>query len=379
MHATEAVRGMLLNASDKISEIVQNREKAKLAILKELADREMNQFELDDTIQAKYYNKNFRTFPFIEVLKEEELIEEKEGKYRIIHKSGFLKMLIRNQDEIKKILALDFGKGDLVGQLNEQEKYILGKVMTFGDSATISALYDSIFDDIDHGDGPFAGYSRSSYGKKRAPEITNNLIERGFLKTNGSLSIPDRVLSDFVLKNPGELLLLLKPMGEKTKRLIKENRELSSKIDLLKTRIEKLDPTTLLEKIAIPRQMRDYIDKAIFRIDEGSYSEAIMNCYRVSETFTKILFDFLYSDLKDKRIKHEDKLKKIWNDEKKEKKKYPGIRPIASLFAVILWYRNKMGAHMEMRPTKEAATICLSCLIQALIEFKRLEIKIEDH
>lgn len=163
---------------------------------------------------------------------------------------------------------------------------------------------------------------------------------------------------------------------EKIEQLVEENRRLLRTIEQLKTDLENIDPRTLLERIVIPQQMRNYINKAISRIHQRSFSEAIMNCYRVSETLVKILFNFLYPNLKNKRIKHEDKLKKIWNDEEKEKKEYPGIRVIASLFAVILWYRNKMGAHIEMEPTKEAARICVTSIVQALIEFKRLGIKI---
>jgi len=163
---------------------------------------------------------------------------------------------------------------------------------------------------------------------------------------------------------------------EKIEQLIEENRRLLRTIEQLKTDLENLDPRTLLEKIVVPQQMRNYIEKGISRIHQRSFSEAIMNCYRVSETLVKILFNFLYPSLKNKRIKHEDKIKRIWNDEEKEKKEYPGIRVIASLLAVVLWYRNKMGAHTEMTPTKEGARICVGSLIQALIEFERLDIKI---
>lgn len=163
---------------------------------------------------------------------------------------------------------------------------------------------------------------------------------------------------------------------ERIGQLVEENTRLLRTIERLKTDIEKLNPRKCLEKITIPQQMERYIEKAMRRVDEGSFSDAIMNCYRVSETLADILFNFLYHDAKKKRIKHEDKLKKIWNDEEKEKKEYPGIRVIASLLAVILWYRNKMGAHTEMTPTKQGARICIVSLIQAIVEFDRLGIKI---
>ena len=167
-----------------------------------------------------------------------------------------------------------------------------------------------------------------------------------------------------------------KSKEEKIGQLVEENRKLQQKIERLKVTIEKLDPRTSLQKLSLPQLFKNRIDKAYSRIEQGSYSEAIINCYLLSEILVKNLFDFLYPDLKNKRIKHEDKLKKIWNDEKTEKYRYPGIRVIASLLAVILWYRNKMGAHTEMTPTKEAARICIASLIQALIEFNRLGIEI---
>jgi hypothetical protein len=94
--------------------------------------------------------------------------------------------------------------------------------------------------------------------------------------------------------------------------------------------------------LKLPEPLRNRIEKALTRIDQRSYSEAIINCYLVSETLVKDLFAFLYPDLNAKQIKHEDKLKRIWNDEEKEKHEFPGIKVIASLLAVVLWYRNKM-------------------------------------
>lgn len=366
-----------MNASDKISEMIRNREKAKLAIIKELTSKDLSWFELTDIMCEKYYDKDFTTHPFIEVLKEKGLIEEKEGKFRLIDGTVVSELLSVNGDEIEKILSMDFGKGDLAGQLSEQERYILRKVLSFGNSITVSDLYDSISDDVDQVSGPFSGYARASYGKKRATEITKNLVNKGFLKMDGSISIPDKILSDFVTENLSELLSELKFSGEKIKHLVEENSELSSRIKLLKTEIEKFDPRSTLEALRVPQRVRNYMNKAIARIDQRSFSEAIMNCYRVSETLVNALFNFLYPNLKNKRIKHEDKLRKIWNDEEKEKRHSPGIKVIASLLSVILWYRNKMAAHTEMEPTKEAARISVTSLIQSLIEFERLGIKID--
>lgn len=163
---------------------------------------------------------------------------------------------------------------------------------------------------------------------------------------------------------------------ERVRELFEENRRLRQKIERLQTRIEKLDMKICLQNLRLPLQFRNRIEKAYSRIEQGSYSEAIINCYLLSEILVKNLFNFLYPDLKNRRIKHEDKLKRIWNDESKEKHEYPGINVIASLLSVILWYRNKMGAHTEMTPTREAAISCVTCLIQALIEFDRLGIDI---
>lgn len=366
-----------LNVSDKILEVIRNREKAKLAILKELTSKDLSWLELTDIICEKYYNKDFTAHPFVEVLKVKGLIEEKEGKCRIVNKTAVSELLSINQDEIEKVLSVDYGKGDFAGQLSEQEKYILRKILSFGNSVTISDLYDSIFDDIDHRIGPFSGYASSNYGKRRAEKITTNLVKTGFLKVDGSVSIPDRVLSDFVTEDLSELLSEFKSTSEKIRHLVEENSELSSTIELLKTKIEKLDPMSALQALTVPQSIRRYIDKAVARIDQRSFSEAIMNCYRVSETLSNNLFGFLYPTSKNKRIKHEDKLQKIWNDEPKEKHHFPGIKVIASLLSVILWYRNKMAAHIEMEPTKEAARISMASLIQALIEFERMGIKID--
>lgn len=169
---------------------------------------------------------------------------------------------------------------------------------------------------------------------------------------------------------------MLKELRDEVLKLEAAKNHLGKEISFLKTKIAEFNPRTPLERMVIPQQARNYIDKAFSRIDEGSFSDAIMNCYRVSEVLAKNLFSLLYPGEKNKRVKHEDKLKKIWTDEETEKKRMSGIRVIASLLAVVLWYRNKMGAHTEMAPTKEAARTCAASLIQALIEFERLGMKI---
>jgi hypothetical protein len=359
-----------LNTYVAVSEMIRNREKAKLAILKELANKDLSWLEVTDIMSKKYYSKTFATHPFLETLKGKELIEEKEGKYRLVDGKATSEVLSVNQNEIEKILSVEYGNGDLAGQLIEQEKYILGRVLSSGNSISITDLYNSFFDDVDRMNGPFSGYANASYGKKRAKETTKNLVDRGFLKINGSISIPERILLDYLTENLEGILLEFKQVSEKSKQLVEKNRRLFSKI-------EQFDPSISLEKLRVSQEVRNYIVKAIARIDEKSYSEAIINCYRVSENLAKILFDFLYPSAKNERVKHEDRLKKIWNDEEKEKHHSSGVKVIASLLSVILWYRNKMAAHTEMKPTEEAARITVFSLIQSLIEFDRLGIKID--
>jgi len=140
-----------------------------------------------------------------------------------------------------------------------------------------------------------------------------------------------------------------------------------------------IDFADFTQKLELRGDIRRDISKAFVRYGEGSYGEAIINCYLVSEILTRSLFNSLYPEDKDKRIKHEDKLKRIWNDEEKEKQKeFGGIKVIASLLSAILWYRNKMGAHREMEPTMEGARITIMSLIQTLIEFQRLGINISS-
>jgi len=138
-----------------------------------------------------------------------------------------------------------------------------------------------------------------------------------------------------------------------------------------------IDFIKFAEDLGLDEKLRSPIVKAFARYDERSFREAIVNCYLVSESLTRNLFNLLYPNEVKKRIKHEDKLKRIWTDEEKEKHKLPGIKVIASLLSVILWYRNKMGAHIELEPTKEAAEITIMSLLQTLKEFQRLNINIQ--
>jgi len=92
----------------------------------------------------------------------------------------------------------------------------------------------------------------------------------------------------------------------------------------------------------------------------------------ISEVLCRILFKRLYGVDDAKKTKHEHKLKKMWTDEQIEKHQYSGVHLIASLLSIILWYRNKMAAHAELKPTMDAARICIIALLQSVQELRRL-------
>jgi hypothetical protein len=89
----------------------------------------------------------------------------------------------------------------------------------------------------------------------------------------------------------------------------------------------------------------------------------MVKAYLASEVLGRNLFRLLYGDKEGEKVgKQGDRLKKMWNDEQLEKHKHPGIQVIASLFSVMLWYRNKMGAHKELSPSMEAARTSIVAL-----------------
>ena len=104
----------------EILEIIRGREKAKLAILKELLIKNMDWFETSNVISEKYYDKDFKVPPFIEILESGDIIEKKEDKYEIVDRTGCTRVFAANKKEIDQILSLDYGKGDFANQLNEQ-------------------------------------------------------------------------------------------------------------------------------------------------------------------------------------------------------------------------------------------------------------------
>ena len=166
--------------------------------------------------------------------------------------------------------------------------------------------------------------------------------------------MPEAVLTDFLLANLTLTLLNIKQTAERNQQLIEEKALLAKKSN-------RYNPNVILETVRNNDRTTNYVFKGISRIEEGSYSEAMLNCYRVSEYLVKSMFVFLYPEDKDERMKIEDKLKRIWNDDEKEKHQHPGVKAIASLLSVILWYRNKMAAHTEMEPTEDAAAYFQYC------------------
>jgi hypothetical protein len=121
------------------------------------------------------------------------------------------------------------------------------------------------------------------------------------------------------------------------------------------------------------QSLREDVGNAIELFKRGEYDSAIVKSYKVSETLLRNFFASIYgSQDADKVRKHEAKLKRMWNDEQLEKGKYPGIQLVASLFAVILWFRNKIGAHVELPPSMEAARISIVALLQSIAELRRL-------
>ena len=161
-------------------------------------------------------------------------------------------------------------------------------------------------------------------------------------------------------------------------QLEEKNRVMNEKLETLENlrKIkEKFDFRTLYSEIrsSLPFQVQKNIEEAIHRFEAGDYGTAIVKSYLVSEVLVRNLFTSIYGDDEAKQVrKHEDKLKRLWNAEQLEKGQYPGIRLIASLFSTMLWYRNKMGAHVELPPTLEAARISIIALLQSIKELKRL-------
>lgn len=167
-------------------------------------------------------------------------------------------------------------------------------------------------------------------------------------------------------------------LEKKYKIVEEENQRIRNEIEKfaelreLKEKIDFIDAYNSLKPI-LSKSLQREIGKAIEMFKREEYDSAIVKLYKVSEILVRSLFKRLYGYDEAKKVrKHEHRLQRIWNDEELEKHRYPGVKLIASLFSVILWYRNKMGAHAELQPTMEAARTSIIALFQSILELKRL-------
>lgn len=162
---------------------------------------------------------------------------------------------------------------------------------------------------------------------------------------------------------------------QKQKALVARTKNaLEKTVDLKDTKVE-FDFTNIYHrvKVSLPQSLQEDVGMAIRLFEQGNWDSAIVKSYKVSEIVLRDIFARIYRGQGDEKVrKHEDKLKRLWNDEQLEKTKFPGIQLVASLFSVILWYRNKMGAHAELPPSVEAAKISIVALLQSLAELRRL-------
>ena len=221
-------------------------------------------FALSETVRKKYYKGNFVASYFLNTLESDGLIEKKEQKFQLTNKEQVMEIFSKNQREIELILSMNYGKGDLVGQLAEQERYILLKILNFGNHICPNELHEDIYKDIESRKGPFYGYSNSSYARKRVQRVTNDLIKRAFLKIDsGYVNMPEAVLTDFLLANLTLTLLNIKQTAERNQQLIEEKALLAKKSN-------RYNPNVILETVRNNDRITNYVFKGISRIEEGS-------------------------------------------------------------------------------------------------------------
>jgi hypothetical protein len=209
----------------------------------------------------------------------------------------------------------------------------------------------------------------------------DKLREKGMLDGEGFPTdmlfkvIPASMLVQMTKDLSRELRLLDKQHRDEEGRARDQKTEMTREMEALK---EKLDFRRSYDQLkrSLSLSLQNDIDTAIQMFWKGDYDSAMVKAYLPSEVLGRNLFRLLYGDKEGAKVgKQGDRLKKVWNDEQLEKRKHPGIQVIASLFSVILWYRNKMGAHKELSPTMEAARTCIVALLQAIEELKRLGFK----
>jgi hypothetical protein len=253
-------------------------------------------------------------------------------------------------------------------QLDENEKVALGVAILYP-YHTLKEVLPKLF--------KFEA-SLSTYYRMH-DEGRKKLIDKGILDSQGRPTekafeiIPIEKLRPTLKDLYNELMKLKKEKDESETKKDNEINELRMNLQNVQ---EMFDFTIYHDLTPLPQALQKDIDKAILVFKEKSYDLAIVKTYTISETLVKNLFAYLYGNEELEKVhKHENRLKKIWADEEKEKKKYPGLLLLASLFSVILWYRNKMGAHKELKSTKEAARICLESLFQSIRQLKEMKLE----
>ena len=349
--------------------IIRNVEKAKLAVLKELTQGDADWFDLSENVRRKYYRKDFVVIHFVNMLKNEGLVEKRGQSFHLQNKDAVSRILIANKNEVNRVLSMEFGKGDFSGQLDETEKYVLQKILLFGNSVSSEEVHLAFSVDMDNSVGPFSGYS-NAYGRERIDMITQNLLRRDFLRVeNDCMFVPKPIMTDFLVTNLSDVLLAIKQTRKQADKLVAENTQ-------LKVRADKLDSGQLLKVVGnVQGEIMDYQERAVKHFKEKKFVEAANDCYAIGERLVKSLFGFLYPLKASEIATEKGKLEKIWKDENKEKL-YPGVRALASLLYVVLWYRDKTGSRMEVESAEDATRICMFSVLQALKEFDRLKITI---
>ena len=352
--------------------MIRQGEKAKLAILRELSLHDADWFDLSESVRKKYYGKDFVVTHFINKLEKDGLVGKRGENFCLQNKEAVAKLLSAHKGDVDRILSREYGRGDLTGQLDEQEKYVLQKILLLGNMVTSEDLGLAFSIDMDAGVGPFSGYS-NAYGRERIHTITQDFLRRGFLcLNNDARSIPEPVLRDYLSDNLNSLMQALRQSRQQSERVVNENTKLTQ-------RAEQFDPSQLIkpEKLptAVPEETRIFQERAIKRFNEKNFKEAINDCYTISERLIWSLAWFLYPPKISEQMTAKDKIEQIWKDNKKETS-HPGIRTIASLLYLIAWYKGQMSESPGKEKPEDAARTCIFLVLQVLKEFDRLRIPI---
>lgn len=277
-------------------------------------------------------------------------------------------------------------------QLSEEEKVALSVAIVYPHQ-TLSRILPKLFK-WKASDSTYYRHHREGCDKLRKKGILSDEREPTDLAFR---ILPTDILRD-MLRDTSEEIRLLENERQKEsvkllecrgrlKQLEEDHLSIKEENDRIKNRLQNLsDLQEIHDKVDFTRtydqlksilsrskSIQSEIEASMEMFKVGSYDSSIVKTYKVSERLVRDIFRHIYGNEEIEKVrKHKDRLKRLWNDEKLEKEKHPGIQAIASLFSTILWYRNKMGAHTELQPTMEAARISLIALLQSLIEIERL-------